>query len=497
MRPLACGAVSGSGTPCPQARWPRRAQDGQAQAPERNLKPLVVISALNDRESQPLERTFDIGQAMALSRRSVGSRLGFAACFALAAAAAIPWQSAALWCVVVLTWELAGRPMTDRAIRNINNADHALRTYAGFKALSAGIYTTLGVMTLASGEELGAIIGAAWLTGSMAHTFVYYASNRLLLIVTMAPTCLGALAGPMAAFGFGFEALIGAGALLSALTGGSVFLLDRKTLLRELDDTRLARAIAEKSSLAKSQFLATMSHELRTPLNAIIGYSELMSEDAEESCRSSDVADHARVLHAARHLLAMINEVLDLSKIEAGRMQIAPDGFDIARLAREVLDSVRPQAEANNDVLGLRFVGDNIGALNSDAFKLKQCLLNLLSNAVKFTRNGAVTLRIWRDGKDLVFEVKDTGIGMERQTLERLFQPFVQADASTTREYGGTGLGLAITRRLAQLLGGDVVAESTPGAGSTFTLTVLADLAGATPDGQPQECALHLTERAA
>lgn len=236
-----------------------------------------------------------------------------------------------------------------------------------------------------------------------------------------------------------------------------------------------ARAAAESANQAKSQFLATMSHELRTPLNAIIGYTEIVLENAEDDGRSDDAADCRRVLGASRRLLSQINEVLDLAKIEAGRMELEVTAYDANALLADALETVQLVAQANGNRLEMT-AGDGLKDCKGDAFKLGQCLINLLSNAAKFTKNGAISASAHREtrgnGDWIVFKVADTGIGMTKDQVDNLFQPFVQADSSTTRLFGGTGLGLAVTRRLARLLCGDVTAESTPGAGSVFTLWV-------------------------
>jgi signal transduction histidine kinase len=220
-----------------------------------------------------------------------------------------------------------------------------------------------------------------------------------------------------------------------------------------------------------------MSHELRTPLNAIIGYTEIMREGAQETARTEDVADHERVLRAARHLLRMINEILDLSKIEAGRVELAPEPYNVGELVLGAVYAVRPQAEANGNSIAVEIVREGLGEPRSDTLKLHQCLVNLLSNAAKFTRGGIIALRARRTGENMVFEVRDSGIGIAPDKLDALFQPFVQGDGSSTRNFEGTGLGLAITRNFAQLLGGEVSVESIPGRGSTFRLTVRAELA--------------------
>jgi signal transduction histidine kinase/CheY-like chemotaxis protein len=242
---------------------------------------------------------------------------------------------------------------------------------------------------------------------------------------------------------------------------------------------QLAKAVtvAEEANKAKSVFLAKMSHELRTPLNAIIGYSELMQEDAEDRGDASAADDHQKVISAARHLLGLINDVLDISKIEAGRMEVYLEEVDVARIIKEVVATAAPLVAKRNNQLAVE--GDaGAGRMRTDATKLRQMLLNLLSNASKFTENGRITLSIARslhEGADSVFfTVHDTGIGMTPEQLGRLFQAFSQADASTTSKYGGTGLGLAISRQFAQMQGGEITVQSAAGEGSTFTIRLPA-----------------------
>jgi GAF domain-containing protein/CheY-like chemotaxis protein/anti-sigma regulatory factor (Ser/Thr protein kinase) len=249
-----------------------------------------------------------------------------------------------------------------------------------------------------------------------------------------------------------------------------------------IQNARLFRQL-EAANRHKSEFLANMSHELRTPLNAIIGYSEMLEEDAADLDGGRLVPDLQKINAAGKHLLELINAVLDLSKIEAGKMDLYVEEFDVARLIHDVAAVIRPLAEKNGN--RLEVAGDTaVGTMRTDMTKVRQALFNLLSNACKFTERGTVSLAVGREraGTEdwLSFRVSDTGIGMTPEQMTRLFQEFSQAEAATSRRFGGTGLGLALSRRLCRMMGGDVTVESEPGRGSTFTIR----LPGSVPEAR-------------
>ncbi len=246
-----------------------------------------------------------------------------------------------------------------------------------------------------------------------------------------------------------------------------------------IENVRLFDEIQDKSrqlevaSQHKSQFLANMSHELRTPLNAIIGVTEMLLEDARDLDRPDEVEPLDRVLRAGRHLLALINDILDLSKIEAGKMDLHLDTFPLAPLVEDVIKTIEPMAAKNGNRVAIDLVGD-LGEVHADQMRLRQAMLNLTSNACKFTERGTITIKAQSeqraDADWITVAVSDTGIGMNAEQMTKLFKDFSQADASTTRKYGGTGLGLAISRHFCRMMGGDIDVNSKPGEGSTFTI---------------------------
>ena len=244
-------------------------------------------------------------------------------------------------------------------------------------------------------------------------------------------------------------------------------------------DLAAAMVAAESANQAKSTFLANMSHELRTPLNAVILYSELLQEEAEDQGLDSFLPDLEKIRAAGRHLLGLINNILDLSKIEAGKMGLYLETFDLADIVKDVADTIKPLFEKQHNTLKSS-IADDAGVLHADQTKVRQILFNLLSNASKFTDSGTVTLSVTRqadgDQEGVQMRVNDTGIGMSAEQVKKLFQPFTQADASTTRKFGGTGLGLTIVKRFCELMGGRIDVASESGRGTTFTVWLPAEV---------------------
>lgn len=240
-----------------------------------------------------------------------------------------------------------------------------------------------------------------------------------------------------------------------------------------IQDLQATTDAAEAANQAKSAFLANMSHELRTPLNAIIGYSEMLLEEAEDTDDNEFAPDLRKINGAGKHLLALINDILDLSKIEAGKMDLYVETFEIADLLQDVVSTIQPLVDKNGNRLEVS-LGPDVKRMQGDLTKVRQTLFNLLSNASKFTESGVIRLEVLIESVEsrswIVFRVTDSGIGMTPEQLGKLFNAFTQADSSTTKKYGGTGLGLVISRRFCQMMGGDITVSSEVGAGSTFTV---------------------------
>ena len=263
--------------------------------------------------------------------------------------------------------------------------------------------------------------------------------------------------------------------LTKKMTGFYVFAKDMSNEARREKQLSEAVKAAEAANQTKSTFLATMSHELRTPLNAIIGYSDMLLEDAQENEDDMIVGDLTKINNSGRHLLSIINDILDVSKLEAGKMTVHLETFDIKEISKAILDIIYPAAKKNNNKVILN-LPDDIGEMYSDLTKLRQMLFNLLSNACKFTKDGTVTIDVKASSKGnrefVSFVISDSGIGITDEQMAKLFQPFSQADSSTTRNFGGTGLGLTITKKFSEILGGKIIVTSKTGVGTKFTLVL-------------------------
>lgn len=347
---------------------------------------------------------------------------------------------------------------------------------------------------LAFSPAPGPAIGAMFAAGAALIVASQHVMTRTMVFFTVPVVAVALVVNGIAMGGPGQELVMG---LLGVVITGNVIILARggarsfsalveaqlvslsdaaKLETRVLERTsELASAMqrAEDANRAKSVFLASMSHELRTPLNAVIGYAETIGEDLELG-NTTECPQHVeRVRSAALHLLSLINEVLDLSRIEAGKLELEIEALDAHAMARRAVEMVLPAAAKNGVTCDL-FIDPGAHEFAGDAKRVQQCLMNLLSNAVKFSPNGSVLLSVrptsFRGADALHFAVRDTGAGIEASDLARLFQPFVQVDGTETRKHDGAGLGLVITRRLARLMGGDVTAESERGRGSTFSL---------------------------
>jgi signal transduction histidine kinase len=413
------------------------------------------------------------------AERGQASRLAFVTLVGLLSLVALPLPFALGWIALVFVWDLdLGARINDQFSMRPGLTTAQIRGRVAMMSgwVGASLYGLLPFALALEGSPAALFIGLAWVAGTASHCFVYFSKERAFLISHLSPPILLFCAGLIISQPGSINLLVMILTVGTMVTSSSIFARDRNTLLESLDTEKAARQAADDANAAKTQFLATMSHELRTPLNAVIGYAEIMQEDIEDD-RMPKAADTQRIRASAKHLLGLINEVLDISKLEADRVVLNPEPTDLPALFANVRDTLTPLAEKNANQLQL-IVQPGIGHAQLDPQRLTQCLLNLGSNACKFTHNGRVMIVVDSLREDGVImlraNVSDTGIGISEDAAQHLFTPFVQADGGITRKFGGTGLGLAITRRLARQMGGDVSFTSTPGKGTTFTLTIAA-----------------------
>ncbi|MEQ1490392.1 MAG: ATP-binding protein [Terricaulis sp.] len=420
------------------------------------------------------------------------------------------WALCSLGAVIGVVTDIYTQGAFARLTKNLDQMDEAaLQTAIGKYVVALATITAAYILpyaALAFAPQPAPVIGLLFAAGGalicatlhvMTRTMIFYTIPSVILAMVLNAVALSQ--GGINAIVLGIMAtLFGANAIIAARSGAKSFgeLIKARLnaeeaaedLERRVNERTAQLEVASKRALAanraKSMFLANMSHELRTPLNAVIGYSEIIEEDLESGDTSASAADLGKIRGSATHLLTLINEILDLSRIESGKLELKPASFDLPSLLRGALDTVKPTASKQRTTCQLN-VAPTIGLMISDETRVRQCVLNLLSNAAKFTHNGTIALDIreCRIGRlrGVAISVKDTGPGISAENQVRLFRPFMQIDNTKTRAHDGAGLGLVITRRLARAMGGDIQVSSKLGHGSTFTLYLPLDITQAPP----------------
>lgn len=419
------------------------------------------------------------------------------------------WALCSLGAVVGVIIDLRAQGAFSRLTEAAESMDEvALERAVKTHILNLGAITFAYVApyaALAFAPQPAPVIGLLFCAGAALVSATLHVMTRTMILYTIGPVIVGLMLNAFT-LASGLNAIIltimaglmGVNAIVAAQGGARSFgdligaRLKAEEAVEDMErrvEERTAQLVvatkrAQAANKAKSMFLANMSHELRTPLNAVIGYSEIIEEDLEMGDTATSAADLAKIRGSANHLLTLINEILDLSRIESGKLDLKPTHFDIGALVRGAMDAVKPTAAKHRTTCQIN-LAPGISIVNADETRVRQCVLNLLSNAAKFTHNGAIALdlRACRIGRarGVAISVKDTGPGISSENQARLFQPFVQVDNTKTRAHDGAGLGLVITRRLARAMGGDVAVSSKLGHGATFTLYLPLDMANAAP----------------
>jgi signal transduction histidine kinase len=412
--------------------------------------------------------------------RSRGPRLALQT---LIAAIASYWVGAwaLLWLAVMQASErflepwLVNRVIAELAKRNPKQAEHAR---IALRAGLAALFTMSWAPAWAVGGASAGFFAATMLSGALILSLVYFSNSRTLFYASIAPP----IAAGVIPLLF-FQAPTGAHLLAVPIIGVALLRAhwaqrDQAALFESVDRNRARRKEAEEISRMKSRFLEIITHELRTPLNAVIGYAEILKDDLEADGKRVLAADADGIRRAGWRLLALVDDVIDFSRLEAGQLKVLRQQVDVRSLIEDVVSEFRPLALGNKTSLEVECAED-VGVIVTDRRRLRQCLAALVSNACKFTAKGRVLVRCrFEEGADRILRiaVEDTGCGIAPRQAATLFKAFTQVDSSATRSKDGLGLGLAIAQRLARLLGGDITLESEPGKGSMFTLTVSADL---------------------
>lgn len=417
--------------------------------------------------------SLSVAESIALIRTGTWSRVGFSALCVVIAAQFAPPPFLATWSVALVVWEFLVRPTLEtRFVTPAAARDEAAgyRLLAATHLVGAIAYCLFPLVLWSTGGATGALLAVGWVCATAAHLFVYFSGSRVLLAANLTPLAAVCVAAPfLGAANLSPPALAGVALLIALVTVGGLAGYDRKGLLAAVTASAAARQAAEDTALAKSRFLGLASHELRTPLHAIIGYAEIICE-----AKDAHADDAGRILTAAQRLLGIVDEMLEVSRLEAGLVALERTPSPAIALVEMLHERGAKLAEANGNRFAVRVWG-TLGEANLDWARLERATMHLVENAAKFTRGGAIEVTVARDRGVLSIAVRDTGDGVAPERLAEIFSPLAQADGSAARRYEGAGMGLAYARLVARLMGGDVTCESRAGVGSTFTLSVRAD----------------------